>query len=108
STVRAGTIRALFAGGRALASSRFIYDDQYVRDHKTYALDPLLPVGKGAFYSGEDSVLFGAFSDLTPDDWGHQLIDADLAVARRSDASIPPSVGIFDYLTLASDEARLG
>ena len=107
-SVKAGTVTASFGWGRNLAGTSFVYDREYFRTPGAYELDPRLPQGFGIHRSGEDRRLFGAFQDLTPDDWGKWVIDAELAESRSKDSSIPESVGEFDYLTLAADETRLG
>lgn len=106
--VKAGVVAASFAWGRNLAGSSFMYDRGYFSTPGAYELDPRLSKGPGLYSSGEDRRLFGAFQDLTPDDWGKRVIDAELAEARNHDTSIPGFVGEFDYLTLAADETRLG
>lgn len=112
--VRAGTLGASFAAGRALGGSWFGYDADYWRHPLAYAIDPRLPKSASRAFAGEDMRLFGAIEDLTPDDWGRRIIDAELSAARRdrrgtqgrgTDAG---SAGEFDYLTLTSDAARLG
>ncbi|MBP1324888.1 serine/threonine-protein kinase HipA [Leucobacter exalbidus] len=85
-----------------------MYDQSYFQAAGAYELDPKLTRGRGQIYSGEDQRLFGAFQDLTPDDWGRRVIDADLANARQNDRNIPRSIDEFDYLALAADETRLG
>ncbi|GAA1777900.1 type II toxin-antitoxin system HipA family toxin [Leucobacter iarius] len=104
----AGRLEARFAGGRTLASTSFSYEPTYLADPSSYQIDPRLPWSRAPIISGEDIRLFGAIRDLTPDSWGRQLINADLAVARREGSSIPRPVGDFDYLALTSDETRLG
>lgn len=106
--VRAGQLIASFSGGRFLGGSRFSYDPEYFQTQGAYELDPKLLKGSTPIYSGEDQRLFGAFQDLTPDDWGRRVIDADLVNARRRDSSIAASIDEFDYLALAADETRLG
>jgi serine/threonine-protein kinase HipA len=107
-TVQAGTLGATFSGGRTLGGSWFEYDRAYFTSPGAYELDPALPRARSRTYSGEDQKLFGAFQDLTPDDWGERVIDADLARIRARNPKTPQHIGTFDYLALASDETRLG
>lgn len=107
-SVRAGTLGASFNGIRALGGSWFEYDAGYHQAPGAYPLDPSLPLGRSRSYSGEDQQLFGAFQDLTPDDWGERVINANLQRLRSTGEEAPRSIGKFDYLTIASDEARLG
>lgn len=106
--VRAGSLVAAFGSGRVLAGTWFSYDQNYFQHAGAYELGPGLPNARSQMFSGEDRPLFGAFQDLTPDDWGKRLIDANLANARRSGAAVPGRIGEFDYLALAADETRLG
>lgn len=108
SPVKAGQLVASFAGGRTLGGCGFAYDPGYFRTQGAYELDPRLVRGSNQIYSGGDQRLFGTFQDLTPDDWGRLVIDADLANARRNNSSIPRTIEEFDYLALAADETRLG
>lgn len=107
-SVRAGVLSASFGGGRNLGSTTFVYDRDYFRTPGAYELDPKLPRSTVATRSGEDQRLFGAFQDLTPDDWGRRVINANLANARQRDSTIPGFVDEFDYLALAADATRLG
>ena len=106
--VLAGRLEASFGAGRTLGGSTFTYDRDYFRSPGAYELDPKLTPSHAPHRAGEDQLLFGAFQDLTPDDWGRRVIDASLAVARQAGATVPGRVGEFDYLALAGDETRLG
>ena len=105
---KAGRLVASFAGGRNLGGSSFAYDQDYFRVPGAYELDPRLTRGSGQIFSGDDQRLFGSFQDLTPDDWGRRVIDADLANARRTDPATPRTIDDFDYLAITADETRLG
>jgi serine/threonine-protein kinase HipA len=77
-----------------------------------------LPLVAGKQFSGEDAALFGAFADVTPDDWGTALIDAAFAreragapgLASRTPASSaqPLVLGAFDHLVQQNDLTRMG
>ncbi|SJN10331.1 HIPA PROTEIN [Leucobacter sp. 7(1)] len=107
-SILAGRLRASFGAGRTLGGTTFTYDRDYFRSPGAYELDPKLTRSRAPHRAGEDQLLFGAFQDLTPDDWGRRVIDASLALARQARAEIPGRVGEFDYLALAADETRLG
>src|SRR4051794_31694496 len=82
SPILVGTLRASFMGGRTLAGSSFEYAQSYLARPSAYALSPDLPLVAGKQFSGGDTTLFGAFADVTPDDWGTALIDAEYALQR--------------------------
>jgi serine/threonine-protein kinase HipA len=104
--VLVGSLRASFMGGRTLAGSSFEYAPSYIASSDRYALSPDLPLVAGRQYSGGDSTLFGAFADVTPDDWGIGLIDAEYAL-QRNDATAR-SIGEFDHLVQQNDLTRMG
>ncbi|MGO4534187.1 type II toxin-antitoxin system HipA family toxin [Leifsonia sp. 2MCAF36] len=104
--VRVGTLRASFMGGRTLAGSSFEYAASYLASQESYALSPDLPLVAGKQFSGGDTTLFGAFADVTPDDWGVGLIDAEYALQRGD--RLPPAIGEFDHLVQQNDLTRMG
>lgn len=106
--LRAGTLRASFPGGRALASSSFEYDAAFLAHRDRYALSPDLPLVAGRQFAPESHALFGAFADAAPDDWGRRIIDADHALRLSMDAGLPRSIGDLDYLLGVSDRSRSG
>jgi serine/threonine-protein kinase HipA len=104
--VLVGSLRASFMGGRTLAGSSFEYAPSYLDSPARYALSPDLPLVSGRQYSGGDTTLFGAFADVTPDDWGTGLIDAEYQL-QRSDSQ-PRALGEFDHLVQQNDRTRMG
>jgi serine/threonine-protein kinase HipA len=104
--VLVGSLRASFLGGRTLAGSSFEYARSYLTDPDRYELSPDLPLVAGRQFSGGDATLFGAFADVTPDDWGIGLIDAEYA--RRRDDAAPRALGEFDHLVQHNDLTRMG
>lgn len=106
--VRVGTLRPSFQGGRALAGASFEYDAQYLVRGDRYEISPELPLVSGRTYTAENQVIFGAFADASPDEWGQRLIQANHAVRLRADPSLPRRIGDFDYLLGVSDFARMG
>ncbi|WP_085369658.1 type II toxin-antitoxin system HipA family toxin [Leifsonia sp. NCR5] len=104
--VLVGTLRASYLGGRTLVGSSFEYAQSYLSSPRRYAISPDLPLVSGKQFSGEDATLFGAFADVTPDDWGAGLIDTEYA-RLREDGS-PRSIGEFDHLVQQNDATRMG
>jgi len=104
--VLVGSLRASFTGGRTLAGSSFEYAPSYLAHPGRYALSPDLPLVAGRQYSGADTTLLGAFADVTPDDWGTGLIDAEYALQREDGQ--PRVIGEFDHLVQQNDPTRMG
>lgn len=103
-----GTLRPSFQGGRTLAGSSFEYARSYLNHEAAYAISPDLPLTAGRQYSQTNQVIFGAFSDAAPDQWGEKIIDANHALRRNRDPQLPRSLGAFDYLLGVSDASRMG
>ncbi|MEY9952444.1 HipA N-terminal domain-containing protein [Leifsonia sp. EB34] len=71
---RVGLLRPSFIGGRTLAASSFEYDPAYLGKIGAYELSPDLPLTPGRTYTPENAVLFGAFADAAPDEWGQKIV----------------------------------
>ncbi|MEI2729737.1 MAG: HipA N-terminal domain-containing protein [Candidatus Nanopelagicales bacterium] len=102
--VHAGT---LYTHQRGQAqSATFTYGPTYLADPRSYALDPLLPLGAGQFHTPPGRSLFGTFADSTPDRWGRRL------VTRAQRAASPSGGASFlseaDYLLGIRDDMRQG
>lgn len=66
----------------AKESASFEYDASWLDRRDAFALDPELPLARGAFHTGRS--LFNAFTDTAPDRWGQTLMRRnELARARR-------------------------
>ncbi|GAA4142286.1 type II toxin-antitoxin system HipA family toxin [Leifsonia shinshuensis] len=105
---RVGLLRPSFMGGRTLAASSFEYDPAYLGKIGAYELSPDLPLTPGRTYTPENTVLFGAFADAAPDEWGQKIVQANHALRLKEDPSLPRRVGDFDYLLGVSDFSRMG
>jgi serine/threonine-protein kinase HipA len=106
--------RDLFAGRlyphqrRGVESASFIYNDGYLADPDSYALDPALPLVTGSLQTPVGRALFGAFSDCSPDRWGRTLL-ARREAARAKDAGMAPrSLTEADVLLGVRDDLRQG
>jgi serine/threonine-protein kinase HipA len=104
--VRAGTLYAHRRQGRESAS--FSYASSWIADADAYALDPLLPLGEGAFHTNHRQAMFGAFSDAAPDTWGRNLIRRGERHRARSLDRAERSYGEFGYLMEVRDDVRHG
>ncbi len=80
--------------------STFEYGNKYLQRKDAISIDPVqLPLGKNIFRSTQQSPLFGAIRDTSPDAWGRHLLDR---------AAAPQSPGEFEYLTALPVEDRIG
>lgn len=103
-----GNLRPSYTGGRSLASASFQYSRAYLESARAYAVSPDLPLAPGRTFTQENTTIFGAFADASPDEWGQKIIEANHAVRLKSDPSLPRRIGAFDYLLGVSDFARMG
>jgi serine/threonine-protein kinase HipA len=93
---------------RGVESAGFSYDDRYLADPDSYALDPALPLVTGSLQTPVGRALFGAFTDCAPDRWGRTLI-ARTETARASLAGTAPrSLSEADVLLGVRDDLRQG
>lgn len=104
----AGTLRPSFAGGRSLASSSFQYDASYLAQPDAFEISPDLRLTSTRHYAPQNTVLFGAFADAAPDQWGRKIIEAGAAARRRKQQGVSVRLGDFDFLTGVSDRTRMG
>ena len=106
--VEVGRLLPSFTGPRVLASSSFQYSEDYLSLSGAFAISPDLPLTSGRIWAPESHVLFGAFEDASPDEWGQHLIAANHAERRKRDSRIPPLRGSWDHLLGVSDVSRIG
>ena len=52
----------------------FEYDDSWLASPQRFALEPSLPLTRGAFSPVAGQVLFGSIGDSAPDTWGRRLM----------------------------------
>jgi len=106
--VRVGVLRPSYTGGRNLASASFLYDPAFVSNPEAYEISPDLPLRTSRTFTPQNTNMFGAFSDASPDEWGQKIIDANHAVRFKKDPQLPRRLGAFDYLLGVSDHSRMG
>jgi serine/threonine-protein kinase HipA len=89
-------------------SASFEYDRTWLDDPDSFALEPALPRGRGAFHTAAGRVLFGALGDSAPDRWGRTLVARASAHQARAQGRTPPTLHEIDYLLAVRDETRQG
>jgi len=90
----------------AKESGSFEYDASWLDRRDAFALDPELPLARGAFHTGRP--LFNAFTDPAPDRWGQTLMRRNERARARREKRQPRTLFTVDFLTLVDDETRLG
>jgi serine/threonine-protein kinase HipA len=93
---------------RGVESASFSYDDRYLADPDSYALDPALPLVTGSLQTPVGLSLFGAFSDCAPDRWGRTLIARAETARARLAGTAPRSLSEADVLLGVRDDLRQG
>jgi len=102
--VPVGRLWARARGGSETAS--FEYAPEWLRDPQRFELDPELPLGRGQFHT--ERALFNGFTDCAPDRWGQTLLRRHERARARAEGRSPRTLRTIDFLTLVSDETRLG
>jgi serine/threonine-protein kinase HipA len=93
---------------RGVESASFSYDDRYLADPDSYALDPALPLVTGSLQTPVGRALFGTFSDCAPDRWGRTLIARTETARARLAGTAPRSLSEADVLLGVRDDLRQG
>lgn len=102
-------IGQLFAHRRGRTeSATFSYDSTYLANPRAYAVDPLLPLVRGALQSPVNRATFGAFADCAPDRWGRSLLDRRERTEAVAAGRTPRTLGEMDYLLGVRDDLRQG
>lgn len=102
-TVRCGR---LFARTTPRASSSFEYDAAWLKRTDAFALEPELPLTRGAFHSR--GPLFRVFTDPAPDRWGQTLLRRVERRSAKRERRAVRTLGAIDFLVLVDDLTRLG
>ncbi len=103
---RIGTLhRHARRGGEAVS---FEYYPSWLDDAAGFPLEPVLPLGRGAFVPAEGLSVFGSIGDSAPDSWGRRLMQrAERRRAEREGRAVS-TLRELDYLLGVSDVSRLG
>jgi serine/threonine-protein kinase HipA len=96
------------SAGKGREAAGFQYDDEWLAARDSFALDPALPLGGGAFHTGGGRPLFGALDDCSPDRWGRSLVARAERRLARDEGRAPRTLFAADYLLGVSDEVRQG
>lgn len=101
---RMGMLHATLSRGKELFS--FEYDPAWLVDGQ--ALDPALPLIRGAQFPARGRETFGVFLDSSPDRWGRVLLQRrEARLARSEGRKVRPLFGL-DYLLGVFDGHRVG
>ena len=79
-----GNLRPSYTGGRSLASASFQYSRAYLDSARAYAVSPDLPLAPGRTFTQENTTIFGAFADASPDEWGQKTLHCLVASERST------------------------
>lgn len=93
---------------RGKARVMFTYAPEWLGQKDSFALNPMLPLGRGAFVPAEGMELFGCFSDCTPDRWGRMLLLRNEKREAVREKRTPRTLSAFDYLLKSNSFARIG
>lgn len=87
---------------------RFEYDAAWLSDPDAFAIEPLLPLNGGSFFSADASQPHGIFQDCSPDRWGKLLMDRREAIEAREHGRARKALRAWDYLVGIDDGTRMG
>ena len=104
SDVPVGRLWVRTRGSNETAS--FEYAKGWLDDPERFEVDPELPLGRGQFHT--ERALFNAFTDCAPDRWGQTLLRRHERVRAKVEGRAPRTLRAIDFVTLVSDETRVG
>jgi serine/threonine-protein kinase HipA len=87
---------------------RFSYDPAWLRHPLSFALDPDLTLGEGAFHPRPEHGNFRIFDDSAPDRWGQMLMRRREALAAKDEGRPPRTLRAWDFLAGVQDLTRPG
>jgi serine/threonine-protein kinase HipA len=100
-----GVLRIYERRGQSIT---FEYATDFIRDPRSYEIDPALPLSTGVFRPPEGKALFNVFSDSAPDRWGQGLMRRQERDRARAAQTTPRTLGEADFLLGTRDELRQG
>jgi serine/threonine-protein kinase HipA len=89
-------------------TARFHYDPSWLQHELSFALDPDLSLGEGAYYPNPEQGNFRIFDDSAPDRWGQMLMKRREALAAKDEVRTPRTLYAWDYLLGVQDLTRQG
>lgn len=87
---------------------RFSYEPTWLKHPLSFALDPDLSLGEGAYYPKPEQGNFRIFDDSAPDRWGQMLMKRREALAAKDEGRTPRTLYAWDYLVGVQDLTRQG
>jgi serine/threonine-protein kinase HipA len=87
---------------------RFAYESAWLRHPLSFAIDPDLSLGEGAFHPQPDRGNFRVFDDSAPDRWGQMLMKRREALSAKDEDRAPRTLYAWDYLVGVQDLTRQG
>jgi len=77
---------------------RFSYESSWLQHPLSFAIDPDLSLGEGAFHPKPDQGNFRVFDDSAPDRWGQLLMKRREALSAKDERRAPRTLHAWDYL----------
>lgn len=101
-----GTLYYNFSRGKEVYS--FEYSNEWLSNYSNIFLDPDLCNIKGRQFVSQNKIIFGLFSDYSPDRWGRTLLKRKELLTARLQNRQPKKLYELDYLLGVCDELRIG
>lgn len=87
---------------------RFRYEPAWLRDPRSFAIDPDLSLDEAPFFPKPDLGNFGIFLDSSPDRWGQALMKRREALQAKDEKRAPRTLYAWDFLIGVQDFTRQG
>jgi serine/threonine-protein kinase HipA len=87
---------------------RFSYEPAWLQHPLSFALDPDLSLGEGAFYPRPEQGNFRIFDDSAPDRWGQMLMRRREALVAKDEGRGVRTLRAWDFLLGVQDLTRPG
>ena len=104
--VKIGYIHIDNARGKEIIS--FLYDEDWLRDHHDFLLDPEIYPVRGRQFPRGDRGTFGFLEDIAPDRWGRKLMDRREIIDANFEGRSIRRLQESDYFLGVNDECRMG
>ena len=87
---------------------RFSYDNAWLKNPQSFALDPDLSLGEGTYFPNAEAGNFRVFEDSAPDRWGQTLMRRREALGAKDEGRQPRTLYAWDFLLGVEDVSRQG